>query len=102
MTDPRTRTRSSDWSAARDARCLSPAPSACAMHAMTPVPIAQMGELTSHVVVEVSPTAADAAAPSSPTCAVSTYCTTVCSAVSVMVGQARRKMVRLASGSFSV
>ena len=39
--------------------------------------MAPMGALTSQVVVEVSPTAADAATPMRPTWAVSTYCTRV-------------------------
>ena len=58
------------------------------MQATTPTPSANIGELTSQVMVVVNPTAADACAPMRPTMAESAYCTIVASASSTMVGQA--------------
>ena len=77
MPSPSTSTMNRDWSAVRRARSSSRAPRAWEIQASTPMAMAPMGALTSQVVVEVNPTAADAATPMRPTWAVSTYCTRV-------------------------
>ena len=63
------------------------------MHARHPTPAAKKIALRSHPTVAVIPTAAEASALIRPTIAESTYMTTVCSACSMMVGQASIKMV---------
>ena len=90
------------WMPALRAVSRSPLPSAREITDSTPMPKAKSGAFTSHIMEVVSPTEADACAPMAPTCAVSAYDTTVCSACSTTVGQARCNMVRIRSPSPSI
>ena len=76
------------------------APSAREMTARAPMPAAKNTPLTSHVTEPVRPTAAEACAPSTPTMAVSTYCTSVCMAFSSITGQDKVKSAAV-SGQYS-
>ena len=59
------------------ARCMSPAPKACATCTEKPVAAAEHNPLKSHVVVDTKPIDAEAFAPKLPTIAASMYCMTI-------------------------
>ena len=85
---PATATINTVCAAVSRAVLASFAPRAREITASAPTPTAKNMPLTNHVTEPVSPTAAEACAPSTPTMAVSTYCTSVCMAFSSITGQA--------------